>query len=83
MTAIREHDTVILTRDIPEAKLRAGDVGVVIHLHRSAGEDVPVGYMLEIFSVDGASLDEVSVPADSVRAAEPTDRAAARPLAAE
>ncbi|MBL0890536.1 MAG: DUF4926 domain-containing protein [Gemmatimonadaceae bacterium] len=33
---IRELDTVVLTRDVPEAGLRAGDLGAVVHVH---GED--------------------------------------------
>ena len=30
---IRELDTVVLTRDVPEAGLRAGDLGAVVHVH--------------------------------------------------
>ena len=31
--AIRELDTVVLERDLPEANLRAGDLGAVVHVH--------------------------------------------------
>lgn len=31
---IREHDCVVLTRDIPGEGLQAGDVGTVVHIHK-------------------------------------------------
>ena len=80
---IAEHDFVVLTRDLPDQRLMVGDVGVVIHIHRTPGEDAPVGYMLELFTIDGQSIDEVSVPADAVRAATDADRVQVRPVAAE
>jgi hypothetical protein len=30
---IREHDSVVLTRDLPAAGLKRGDVGAVVHLY--------------------------------------------------
>lgn len=30
---IKEHDCVVLTADLPEEKLKAGDVGTVVHIH--------------------------------------------------
>src|SRR5277367_3164026 len=30
----KEHDCVVLTRDLPDENLRAGDVGAVIHIHK-------------------------------------------------
>ncbi|OQW63954.1 MAG: hypothetical protein A4S17_00120 [Proteobacteria bacterium HN_bin10] len=80
---IREHSYAVVARDLPGEGLRAGDVGVVVHIHRRPGESEPVGYMLETFTVDGEGLDTVSVPADAVRAATSNDMAHARPVAAE
>jgi hypothetical protein len=31
--SIHELDTVVLARDVPEANLRAGDLGAVVHVH--------------------------------------------------
>lgn len=31
--SIAEHDVVVLTRDVPEHSLRAGDVGAVVHVY--------------------------------------------------
>jgi uncharacterized phage infection (PIP) family protein YhgE len=80
---ISEHAYAVLTRDVAEHGLKAGDVGVVIHVHRKPGAATPDGYMLELFTVNGVSVDEVSVPADAVRAALATDRLHARAAAAE
>jgi hypothetical protein len=32
---IKEHDCIVLTRDLPEVDLRAGDMGAVVHIHES------------------------------------------------
>jgi len=31
---IKEHDCVVLTRDLPAENLQAGDVGAVVHIHK-------------------------------------------------
>lgn len=80
---IAEHAYAVLVRDVPEAGLIAGDVGVVIHAHQRPGENTPVGYLLELFTVDGRSIGEVSVPADAVRPSADNDRLHVRPVAAE
>lgn len=80
---IKEHGYAVVTRDLPEEGLRVGDVGVVVHIHTRPGVDGPVGYMLETFTIDGESLDTISVPADAVRAANAQDRTTARQVAAE
>ena len=60
--AMKEHDRVILTTDLPQHQLKAGDVGVVVMIH---GDHE--GYELEIFSADGHTLNVVTVEADQVR----------------
>jgi hypothetical protein len=59
---INEYDRVVLTVDLPEQGLRAGDVGVVVMVHEGGK-----GYELEIFAVDGHTLDVITVNADQVR----------------
>lgn len=59
---IKEHEQVVLTTDFPEYDLKAGDVGIVIHIY-SDGE----AYELEIFALDGRTLDIVTVEAAQVR----------------
>jgi hypothetical protein len=59
---IKEHDQVVITANLPEHNLEAGDVGVVVHIYND-GE----AYELEIFALDGRTLDVVTVEADQVR----------------
>ncbi len=57
-----ELDTVVLTVDLPQHQLRAGDVGTVVHVYGSGAS-----YELEIFTVTGKTLDVVTVTGDQVR----------------
>ena len=41
MAPIRELETVVLLRDVPEVGLRAGDLGAVVHVAPEV-EDLPV-----------------------------------------
>src|SRR5207245_2421431 len=45
--SIAEHDVVVLTRDLPEHHLRAGDVGAVVHVYAA-------GKAFEVEVVTGA-----------------------------
>ena len=57
---INEHDPVVLTRDLPEAGLRRGDVGAVVLVH-GAGE----AFDVEFVSLDGETVAlETLKPAD-------------------
>jgi Domain of unknown function (DUF4926) len=71
--SLPEFSRGVVTRDIVESGLSAGDVGVIVHVHRNVNKK-PIGYMLEMFNIDGDSLDVVSVGRDDVRCAAPTDR---------
>jgi len=59
---IREHERAILTADLSEHGLKAGDVGIVIHIYSDGG-----AYEMEFFVLDGHTLDVVTVEADQVR----------------
>ena len=48
---VREHAQVVLTEAIPGVGLEAGDVGVVVHVHRN-GE----AYEVEVLTFDGNSI---------------------------
>jgi hypothetical protein len=61
---IQELDTVVLTRDIPEERLRKGDLGAVVLVH-----DDGAGYEVEFVTLDGQTLAVVTLPADAVRPA--------------
>jgi hypothetical protein len=59
---ISEHDRVILRNDLPEYSLKAGDIGVVVHIY-AGGE----AYELEFFAVDGRTLEVVTLSSADVR----------------
>jgi hypothetical protein len=45
---IGDHDNVVLTEDLPEAGLEAGDIGTVVHVHtRGAGVGIRPRRLLE------------------------------------
>jgi hypothetical protein len=70
---------VVLTRDLPEERLRAGDVGVIVE-HYPARADVPEGYELEFFAASGRTVAVVSVPATAIREATSREILSAREL---
>lgn len=59
---IKELDSVVLTSDLPEHGLRAGDLGTVVMIHRG-GE----GFEVEFIALDGDTVAVVSLMADQVR----------------
>lgn len=59
---IKEHERVVLTADFPEHGFKAGDVGVVVMVHGDGA-----GYEVEIFALDGRTLDVITVEAGQVR----------------
>jgi hypothetical protein len=60
---IREHDQVVLTEDLPDLAFEAGDVGVVVHVHRG-GE----AYEVEFLTLDGETAGIATLAAGKVRA---------------
>jgi len=68
---------VVLTRDLPEEGLRQGDIGTVVEIYDDPSGH-PIGYELELFAANGATLAVASAPADAVRQATSADRLAAR-----
>ena len=59
---IEELDQVVLTEDLPEHSLKAGDVGTVVLVHRD-GE----GYEVELVAFGGETVAVTSIYADQVR----------------
>jgi hypothetical protein len=58
---LREHDSVVLQRDLPEHGLKSGDVGTVVMLHASDG------YEVEFIALDGETLAVTSLAVNEVR----------------
>jgi hypothetical protein len=74
------YQDVILTADLPEHGLCAGDVGTLVERHTVPGKEV--GYSVEFFDMTGRTVAVVTVPARQLRAPTSADRPSARHLAA-
>jgi hypothetical protein len=61
-TEIRVHDSVVLTVDLPNERLAAGDIGTVVHAHRG-GE----GYEVEFMTLHGQTVAVSTLIAAQVR----------------
>lgn len=59
---IKEHDCVVLTRDLPAEDLRVGDAGAVIHIH-----DGGAAYEVEFVTQTGRTVAIATVKADSIQ----------------
>jgi hypothetical protein len=60
---IKELHTVVLTRDVPEEKLRQGDPGAVVLVHGDGR-----AYEVEFVTLGGETVAVVTLPPDAVRA---------------
>ena len=65
---IEKHASVVLTESLPAAGLEAGDVGVVVHVHRN-GE----AFEVEFMTLDGQTLTVETLNTKQVRAARSRD----------
>jgi hypothetical protein len=70
----------VLTRDVTEENLRAGDVGTVVERHGVAG--LELGFSVEFFHMLGNTVAVVTVPGSHLRAPNEADRPAVRSLPA-
>jgi hypothetical protein len=59
---IKELDTVVLTRPVPEHGLEAGDLGTVVLIHEGGA-----GYEVEFVTLRGDTLAVATLDAASVR----------------
>lgn len=62
MTAISEHSPGLLTVDLPQHGLRAGDRGVIVFVY-----DEGKGYEVEFFTPEGKTIDIVYVDGKHIR----------------
>jgi Domain of unknown function (DUF4926) len=69
---MKELDRAVLTTDLPEYGLHAGDVGTIVLVH---GDE---GYEVEFVTLEGETLAVVSLAADQLRPVEPREIAHAR-----
>ncbi len=74
---IQEHDCIVLTRDLPDEGLRAGDVGTVVHIHRDAA-----AYQVEFMTLTGQTVAVATVLPAQLRPISSRDVSHVRELAA-
>ncbi|MEM1043474.1 MAG: DUF4926 domain-containing protein [Bacteroidota bacterium] len=74
---MREHDTVVLTRDLPGSSLRRGDVGAIVHIYAD-GKTIEV----EFVTGSGATVAVETLSASDVRPLGQEEILHARELAA-
>ena len=72
---------VILTRDVAEHGLRAGDVGTIVERHIVPGV-AEEGYSVEFFDMTGNTVAVATLAATALRMPTPADRPAVRALSA-
>ncbi len=73
---IKEHDCVVLTHDIPDEGLKAGDLGTVVHIHRDGA-----AYEVEFVTLTGQTVAVVTVLASQCRPVSRRDISHVRELA--
>jgi len=73
---IDELDDVVLTCDVPDHGLTAGDIGTVVLVH-----DEGKGYEVEFMTLDGETIAVVTLRAEQVRAVQHDEIAHARSIA--
>ncbi len=74
--ALAEFETVVLRRDLPEARLEAGDVGTIVLAHAGGA-----GFEVEFATLAGETIAVVTVPAEDLRAVAPDEIAHVRRVA--
>lgn len=74
---ISELDDIILTRDMPEHGLSAGDIGTVVLVHRNEA-----GYEVEFTALDGETIAVLTLLPEQARPANPREIAHVRRLMA-
>ena len=74
---IRQLGTVVLTTDLAEHGLKAGDLGTVVLVHTHGG------YEVEFMTLDGETVAVVSLSPDQIRAVRHREIAHARLVTSE
>lgn len=73
---IKELASVVLTTNLPERGLQAGDIGTVLTVHQEGK-----GYTIEFLTLSGETVAVITVPAEQIRPIRTNEIAHARELA--
>ncbi len=58
-----EHERIVLTKDLPDYGLQAGDVGTIVHVYEGAK-----AFEVEFVALSGKTIAVATVPSDQTRA---------------
>ena len=72
---IKEHDRIVLTKDLSKEGLKTGDVGTVVHVHKR-GE----AFEVEFMTLEGDTVTVATVTSTQVRSVTDRDITHARVL---
>ena len=73
---IKEHDRIVLLKDLPEDGLQSGDVGTVVHIY-PRGE----AFEVEFMTLDGGTVAVITLLSSQIRAVSKRDITHVRELA--
>jgi hypothetical protein len=73
---IQEHDCIVLTENLPDEKLEAGDVGTVVHIHPGGA-----AYEVEFMTLTGQTIAVTTVLPTQLRPISKRDVTHVRELA--
>ncbi len=73
---IKEHDRIVLLKDLPEDGLQAGDVGTIVHIHRQGA-----AFEVEFMTLDGGTVTVITLLSSQIRAVSKRDITHVRELA--
>ncbi|RLB33431.1 MAG: DUF4926 domain-containing protein [Deltaproteobacteria bacterium] len=59
---IKETEIVVLTRDIPDYKLKIGDIGTVVHRYKEE-----IAFEVEFVNAEGETIAVLTLDRDSIR----------------
>ena len=62
LVKIKEHDCIVLTKNLPEENLEAGDVGTAVHIHKDGA-----AYEVEFVTLAGRTVAVATVEASQLR----------------
>ena len=72
---LAEHDRVVLTADVADSRLEAGDVGTIVHVYRGNA-----AFEVEFHALDGHTAAVATIPSSCVRPATGADITHAREI---
>ncbi len=72
---MKEHDRIVLTEDLPEYELQAGDVGTIVQVYSNER-----AYEVEFVALTGKTVAVVTVPSDQIRTVREDEITHARPI---